>query len=377
MLFENIYSDKKVFVTGHTGFKGSWLCEWLLKLNSCVTGFSLVEPPSSPSLFDMLGLSNRIDKDIRGDIIDFNLIKNEILQAQPDFIFHLAAQPIVRKAFENPLYTIETNALGTANVLESIRFLQKNCVAIMITTDKVYENREWCQSYREPDELGGIDPYSSSKACAELLISSYFRSFFKPDLLSGKGNLKALTSVRAGNVIGGGDWAEDRIVPDSMRSLEKGHKIPIRNKVSTRPWQHVLEPLSGYLLLASKLFGLLESKNASEREFLIDICTPFNFGPTLTSNKSVLDLVSEILKHWPGDWQDMSEPNAPHEAGKLNLTVDKAFHKLRWQPNWNFERTVFETVCWYKNAFKNKEEPDTIRTFTQKQIDDYSSTIDY
>lgn len=374
MLFKNIYKNKKVFVTGHTGFKGTWLCEWLLKLNANVTGFSL-EPPTKPSHFKTIELHNRIDQDIRGDIRDFHHIRDEMLKAQPDFIFHLAAQPIVRHSFKDPIETITTNVAGTANILESIRLLQKNCVAIMVTTDKVYENREWAQSYRECDKLGGVDPYSASKTCAEMLISSYFRSFFKKDLLLYNGYLKAVTSVRAGNVIGGGDWSADRIVPDCIRSLVKGYKVPIRNKISTRPWQHVLEPLSGYLLLASKLFSLLESRSDSERDLLMDICTPFNFGPNLSSNKSVLELVMEIFKHWPGDWEDQSDPDAPHEAGKLNLTIDRAFHMLNWQPKWDFERTVCETISWYWNAIENKNRPDAVRAFTLKQIDDYSAHL--
>jgi CDP-glucose 4,6-dehydratase len=378
MQFKNVYANKKVFVTGHTGFKGSWLCEWLLKLNAKITGFSL-EPHTKPSHFELTELSARISKDIRGDVRDLNKVKEAITDCNPDFIFHLAAQPIVRMAFKEPYDTVLTNFVGTLNILEAIRDLKKECIVIMITTDKVYENKELCHSYREPDELGGIDPYSASKSCAETIISSYFRSFFKKDLLSGQKPCKAITSVRAGNVIGGGDWALDRIVPDCIRSLEKGEDIPVRNKTSTRPWQHVLEPLSGYLLLGSQLYSIMNtySNNKDLHNNLLNICSPFNFGPSLSSNRTVLELIKEMFKYWPGNWIDKSDLNAPHEAGKLNLTVDKAFHFLGWQPNWQFDRTIKETVDWYHNAVNNKYNSKFVRDFTIKQIDDYSSTILY
>ena len=377
MTFKNIYADKKVFVTGHTGFKGSWLCEWLLKLNAKITGFSL-DIPTKPSHFELTGLGARIERDIRGDIREFKKVNEAITACNPDFIFHLAAQPIVRMAFIKPLDTVLTNFIGTLNVLEAIRCLEKECIAIMITTDKVYENKEWYHSYREPDELGGIDPYSASKVCAEAIISSYFRSFFRDGLLNSRKPCKAVTSVRAGNVIGGGDWALDRIVPDCIRNLTNNECIPIRNKFSSRPWQHVLEPLSGYLLLGSQLYSIMNScVNNDSQERLINVCSPFNFGPALSSNRTVIELVQEMLKHWPGKWIDQNDPNAPHEAGKLNLAVDKAFHILGWQPNWRFERTIKETVDWYYNAVKNKFNSESIRAFTQKQIDDYSSTISY
>ncbi|MFH0774959.1 MAG: CDP-glucose 4,6-dehydratase [bacterium] len=376
MQFNNVYENKSVFITGHTGFKGSWIAEWLLKLKAKITGFSL-DPPTKPSHFALTELSERIANDIRGDIRDYDSVRRAIFDCKPDFIFHLAAQPIVRKAFKEPLDTVLTNFVGTLNILESIRELQKDCVAIMITTDKVYENREWYHSYREPDELGGIDPYSASKACAETIILSYFRSFFRSNLLNNRHPRKAVTSVRAGNVIGGGDWGLDRIVPDCIRNLEKGEKIPVRNRTSTRPWQHVLEPLSGYLLLGSRLYSEMNSSEMNSIECLKLICSPFNFGPSLASNRTVLEIVQEALKHWPGNWEDRIEANAPHEAGKLNLTVDKAFHLLGWQPNWDFNRTVKETISWYRNAFESKYDKALIREYTQNQIDFYSSTILY
>lgn len=377
MNFDGIYENKKVLVTGHTGFKGSWLCEWLLKLGARITGLSL-DPPTKPSHFEITKLGERIENDIRCDVRDFEKVKKSIVHCRPDFIFHLAAQPIVRLAFKEPLETVMTNFTGTLNILEAIRTLDNDCVAIMITTDKVYENKEWYNAYREPDELGGIDPYSASKACAETMISSYFRSFFKNDLIQGIKPRKAVTSVRAGNVIGGGDWALDRIVPDCVRSLENGMVIPVRNKMSTRPWQHVLEPLSGYLLLGSKLYSMIHSNGRlGYKTDITSICTPFNFGPTLSSNRTVLELVRELMKHWPGNWEDKSDPNAPHEAGKLNLTIDKAFHLLGWQPNWDFELTIRETVAWYRNAVDSHYDSTAVLEYTQNQIDFYSSTLKY
>jgi CDP-glucose 4,6-dehydratase len=377
MQFNEVYKNKTVFITGHTGFKGSWLSEWLLKLNAKITGFSL-DPPTNPSHFELTGLSKRIENDIRGDIHDYNTLKHAILESKPDFIFHLAAQPIVSLAYKEPLDTVLTNFVGTLNVLESLRDLQKECVAIMITTDKVYENREWYHSYREPDKLGGIDPYSASKACAEIIIASYFNSYFQNDLFTKNSLRKAIAIVRAGNVIGGGDWALDRIVPDCIRSLEKGCRIPIRNKTSTRPWQHVLEPLYGYLLLGAHIFTEMNSDDDDHhpQDILKSICSPFNFGPLLSSNRTILELVQEIFKYWPGSWEDMHDVNAPHEAGKLNLNADKAFHLLGWCPIWDFKTTVKETISWYRNAYETKYDREAITSFTQKQIDAYAAAID-
>lgn len=370
MHFNDVYQGKTVFVTGHTGFKGSWLCEWLLQLGSRVAGYSL-EPPTEPSHFALTGLSQRLFQDLRGDIRDYQLLQSTINRIQPDFIFHLAAQPIVRHSFKDPRATVETNLMGTFNILEAVRNMKKDCIAVLITTDKVYENKEWYHSYRETDPLGGYDPYSASKACAEILISSYFRSFFRKDLLARNSPAVAVASVRAGNVIGGGDWAPDRIVPDCVRNLEKKIPIPVRNKTATRPWQHVLEPLSGYLLLGSEIYQAiyLEKERAVDR--LETLCSPFNFGPNITSNRTVLDLVQEILKYWPGDWKDLSDPHAPHEAGKLNLTIDKAFHVLNWKPQWDFERTVRETVEWYSHALSKTNDSGYIQNLTLQQIENY------
>ena len=339
-------------VTGHTGFKGSWLCEWLLALGAEVHGLAL-PPPTRPSLFSQLRLGKRIAMDIRGDIRDMATVKGVMRRVRPDFVFHLAAQPLVRLSYERPIETFATNVMGTVHVLDALRSLKGKCSAVMITTDKCYENRETNRPYREDDPMGGYDPYSCSKGCDELVISSYRRSFFgSPD------SPAWVASARAGNVIGGGDWAKDRIVPDCMRAIARGEAIPVRNKVSTRPWQHVLEPLGGYLALGAAL----DSRTRFE-----DYASGFNFGPDPRANRTVKDLVTEILKWTKGRWIDRSDPHAVHEAGLLNLDIRKARRVLDWKPKWNFERTVEETVRWYE-AVRNGDSPMSV---TQRQIIEY------
>jgi len=354
----NSFCGRKVLVTGLSGFKGAWLCEWLLSLGADVHGFSL-PPPTAPALFEQAGLASRITWDC-DDIRDAVAVKTSLLAAQPDFVFHLAAQPLVRLSYSEPVETWDTNVMGTIHVLEALRHLDKPCAAVLITTDKCYENREWLHGYREEDPLGGHDPYSSSKAAAEIAIASWRRSFFCNHPVR-------IASARAGNVIGGGDWALDRIVPDCIRALEKGEAIPVRNKTSTRPWQHVLEPLSGYLTLAAKLSSISHLPSPASS------AAAFNFGPALDSNRTVADIVQEILKHWPGEWQDKSDPNAPHEAGKLNLATDKAFHLLGWQPRWNFSTTIEKTVSWYREA-KDCRNPADFSALTRRQIMEYSQS---
>ena len=359
MNFANTYNDKRVLVTGHTGFKGSWLCEWLLALGAEVYGFAL-PPPTRPSLFSQLRLGKRIAMDIRGDVRDLAAVKSAMRRVKPDFVFHLAAQPLVRLSYEKPVETFETNVMGTVNVLEVARQAfcrgrtKHNCSIVCVTTDKCYENKETTRPYREDDPMGGYDPYSCSKGCDELLISSYRRSFFGTS-----GSPVWVASARAGNVIGGGDWAADRIVPDCMRALAKGEAIPVRNKISTRPWQHVLEPLGGYLALGTAL---------AARERFDEVCSGFNFGPDPKANRTVKDLVVEILKSAEGTWVDRSNPNAVHEAGLLNLDIRKAKCILGWKPRWNFEKTVEETVKWYE-AVRCGESP---MATTQRQIEEYS-----
>jgi CDP-glucose 4,6-dehydratase len=340
-MFANSYQDRSVLVTGHTGFKGSWLCEWLLSLGARVTGLGL-DPEGEQPFFDSLGLPERLDTDLRQDIRDLPSLVSAIATLRPDFIFHLAAQPLVRLSYDIPVETFATNVMGTAHVLEAVRLSGHACTVVVITTDKCYENREWLHSYREEDAMGGYDPYSASKGCAELVVSAYRRSFFSHPDSSVK-----LASARAGNVIGGGDWANDRIVPDCIRALRSGQSIPVRNKTATRPWQHVLEPLSGYLWLGATLAAATPESSIP----LSSLASGFNFGPSLTSNRTVAELVQEMLKHFPaGTWEDRSDPKALHEASKLNLAIDKAFHLLQWQPVWDFSRTLAETATWYAAA---------------------------
>ena len=340
------YKNKRVLITGHTGFKGSWLCEWLLALGAEVHGYSL-PPPTRPSIFNQLKLAKRIQSHTIGDVRDLPAVVATMRRVKPDFVFHLAAQPLVRLSYEKPVDTFEVNVMGTVNVLEAARRVfgridrtqfghqdaGHRLSIICITTDKCYENRETVRPYREDDPMGGFDPYSCSKGCDELLIASYRRSFFgTPD------SPVWVASARAGNVIGGGDWAKDRIVPDAMRALAKGEAIPVRNKVSTRPWQHVLEPLGGYLTLGAAL---------AKRERFDEVCGGFNFGPDPKANRTVKELVEEILKWRAGAWVDKSDPNAVHEAGLLNLDIRKARKVLGWKPRWGFEETVKNTVQWY------------------------------
>jgi len=355
------FSGQRILITGHTGFKGSWLAEWLLLLGAQVTGFSQ-PPPSDPALFTQLGLCERLDHRL-GDVRDDLALAGVVKEFAPHFIFHLAAQALVRASYERPVETYATNVLGTVHLLEAVRLSGRECIIVCITTDKCYENHEWLHAYRETDRLGGRDPYSSSKAAAELVIATYRDSFFSP--MRAPHVPVALASVRAGNVVGGGDWARDRILPDCMRALQRDESIRVRNPEATRPWQHVLEPLGGYLLLA---LALAEAKRSGDVERLKQLSSPFNFGPPLESNRSVAALVTEILKHRGGVWIGHFEENAVHEANRLNLATDKAYHLLGWKPIWGFERTIAETVTWY---LRSATEP--IDTLTRAQIGAYVS----
>ncbi|MFN0076491.1 MAG: CDP-glucose 4,6-dehydratase [Prosthecobacter sp.] len=338
-MFGDTYRDKKILVTGHTGFKGSWLSEWLLLLGARVSGYAL-DPPTSPALFDTLGLSARMG-DTRSDIRDAAAVSRWISAEQPDLVFHLAAQPLVRASYDAPVETFATNALGTAHLLDAVRCSPRPCPVVVITTDKCYHNNEWLHGYRESDRLGGHDPYSASKACAELIVASYQKSFASVPGFS-------LGTARAGNVIGGGDWAEHRIVPDCMRALARGESIPVRNPQQTRPWQHVLEPLSGYLWLGALLRHPELAKHSDNQDFR----AAFNFGPQVDGNRPVKAVVEEILKHWSGAWHHLPQQSAPHEAGLLNLSIDKAYHLLQWQPAWQFEQAVQYTTEFYQAHFQ-------------------------
>ena len=357
---DRTYAGKRVLVTGHTGFKGSWLCEWLLQLGAEVHGVAL-EPDTDPSLFRQLGLTQRLNHMVV-DIRDPAAVATAFAAARPSVVFHLAAQPLVRRSYQQPQETFATNVMGTANVLESVReCCDQSCVVVIVTSDKCYENLETGRDYREDDALGGHDCYSASKAAAEIVTSSYRRSFFldNPE--------KHIASARAGNVIGGGDWAEDRIVPDCIRHLQRGEPVPVRNPYATRPWQHVLEPLGGYLELASRL---LQGPTQGEGRPGHSAYAAFNFGPGPGSDRSVQELVEEILKSWDGTWENKSDPSAPHEARHLSLDISKAAKVLGWTPRWDFARTVRETVDWYR-ASAECGSPRDFQSLTRRQISDY------
>jgi len=341
MLDPVFWRGRRVLITGHTGFKGSWLTLWLRSLGAEVWGYALAPEPGR-ALFTDLGLDQATGHaewghlhQRLGDVCDLEALSRCVQEAQPQVVIHLAAQPLVRRSYRDPLGTWATNVEGSLNLLEALKPLQHTCGVVMVTTDKVYANREWDYGYRENDRLGGHDPYSASKAAAELAIASWRASF------CGAGAHQtphlAIATARAGNVVGGGDWAEERIVPDAMRSLAAGDPIPVRRPEATRPWQHVLEPLGGYLLLAERLSTAAQA-----------YASAFNFGPPLEANRSVRDLVEAALGHWPGSWQDLSDPTAPHEAGRLHLQIDKAHHLLGWKPRWPFATTVERTVGWYR-----------------------------
>ena len=359
-VFGNVYVGKKILVTGHTGFKGAWLSEWLLLLGAQVTGFSI--DCEDQSLFNQLQLAARMS-DRRGDVRDLRAFSDVIATIKPDFIFHLAAQPLVRHSYVDPVGTFTTNVIGSVNVMEAVRLASLRCVLVMITTDKCYENREAHYAYCETDPLGGHDPYSASKAAAEIAIDSYRKSFFSDTATT----RVALASARSGNVIGGGDWAQDRLVPDSMRALQRGETVPVRNKNATRPWQHVLDPLSGYLALGAALWEIVDGKNGKRAA---EVCSAFNFGADPKSNRAVHQVVDEILKHWPGKWIDKSEPNAPHEAGLLSLKIDKAARVLDWRPVWNFETAVAKTIVWYRDIHEKKDVD--VQKLTRDQISEYT-----
>jgi len=339
-LMRTFWAGRRVLLTGHTGFKGSWLALWLTELGARVTGVGL-EPDTTPNLFAQLELARQIERHHIADIREPQALAKIVQACQPQVVFHLAAQPLVRRSYRDPLGTWATNVQGSLHMLEALKPLQHRCAVVMVTTDKVYENREWDYGYRENDPLGGHDPYSASKAAAELAIASWRASFC--GMSPHQSPYLAIATARAGNVIGGGDWADDRIMPDAMRALGAGQPVPVRNPNSTRPWQHVLEPLGGYLHLAKALTAAQANNGCSSR-----YCEAFNFGPLLEANRPVRQLIEAALQHWPGEWTDLSGAGEEHEAGRLNLQIDKAKHQLGWQPCWPFATTVIRTVAWYK-----------------------------
>jgi CDP-glucose 4,6-dehydratase len=352
-MFNNIYFGKKVVVTGNTGFKGSWLSLWLISLGAEVVGISK-DIPTEPSLFKSAKIEDNI-KHIYLDICEHDNLKKILLQEKPDFVFHLAAQAIVSSSFEDPITTLQTNAMGTLSVLEGIKSFQHKCIVIFITSDKCYENVEWCYGYRETDHLGGKDMYSSSKAAAEAVIHSHYHSYLKD-----KENI-TIGVARAGNVIGGGDWAKDRIVADCMRSWSENKELYIRSPEATRPWQHVLEPLSGYLQLGS----FLDKSSELDGE-------PFNFGPKDSQNRTVLELINALQSNWTYS----NEPKIKiknnttfYEASLLKLNCDKALMYLKWEPNLDFIQTTSFVASWYNNFFIKDED---VLSYTNKQIEKYS-----
>lgn len=349
--FSDIYKNKTVLVTGHTGFKGSWLSIWLLQLGANVAGYSL-DMPSNPSNFEVLGIENKL-RHFSGDVMDLDYMERVFDEVKPEIVFHLAAQAITRRSYDMPQKTFFTNLGGTINILECIRKFQSVKAAVIITSDKCYENVEWLWGYRENDRLGGDDPYSASKACAEIACHSYLKSFFL------SGDTPRVATARAGNVIGGGDWAVDRIVPDCVRAFSTGKTLELRNPKATRPWQHVLEPLSGYLLLGAHLLQN-DDKVAGES---------FNFGPSIDVNMSVENLIMDFTAIWgDGRWQVSNCSAGKKEATLLKLNCEKALHYLNWQAILSFKETVKMTANWYKAFYGGERD---MYHFTIMQIGEY------
>lgn len=348
------YKGKRVFLTGHTGFKGAWLLKTLSMLGATVKGYAL-KPQTENDLYNLIN-GDKLCLSVIADLRDKDCLVQEIVSFQPDYIFHLAAQPLVRLSYEIPSETFEVNAIGTAHVLDGVRLLEKSCQVVLITTDKVYKNNEWIYPYRETDRLGGYDPYSASKACTELVIDSYRNSFF--NISRHKEHLKSIAVARAGNVIGGGDWAKDRLIPDIVSSLGRNEKIVIRNPGAIRPWQHVLEPIVGYLLLGSYL-----------QKDPLKFSEAFNFGPQSADALSVLDMVNLAIKSWgSGTFEIQPSINQPHEAGLLKLDISKVASELHWHPKMNAEQAVEFTIDWYK---KYNSDAKDIKGFTESQINTY------
>ena len=352
-LFNHIYENKKVLITGHTGFKGSWLTYWLKQLGAKVTGFS-IDIPTNPSLFELLSLEKEINHFV-GDVRDRVTLLNKVQTIQPDYIFHLAAQSLVSNSYDNPTSTMTTNIIGVNNILDATRVVGKKCTAVIITSDKCYDNLELERGYHENDLLGGKDPYSASKGAAELIVKGYYHSFFKTQ------DLVRVVTARAGNVIGGGDWAKGRVIPDCIRSWEKEEKVKIRNPHSTRPWQHVLEPLSGYLHLGQRLSDNNEFNGES-----------FNFGPLPENDHKVLELIEQIVKHYFEDNKmpfEIIDQSSFHEADLLKLDCTKSKGQLSWQANLNFEQTAYFTAKWYSSY-----ESVDVHDLTREQIENFCKT---
>lgn len=352
-MFRDFYKGKKVFVTGHTGFKGSWLCLLLHKLGAQVSGYAL-NPPTQPSLYEAANIDAFVDSTI-GDIRNYNLLLATLQSVKPDIVIHMAAQPLVRESYKNPRETYEVNVMGTVNLLDAIRQIASVKAVVNVTTDKCYENREWHWGYRENEPMGGYDPYSNSKGCSELVTSSFRNSFFNPATYTQHG--VALASARAGNVIGGGDWADDRLIPDFIRAITAGQEVKIRSPYAIRPWQHVLEPLSGYLTLAQALY----TAGAQYAQ-------GWNFGPDDNDARNVEWITKTICELWGDNASYSVDTNPqPHEANYLKLDCSKAKAELNWYPKWNIHKTLESIVEWNKGLIGGED----AREITEKQIEEY------
>lgn len=348
---------KKVFLTGHTGFKGGWLSLWLSSMGAKVTGYALA-PNSKPNFFQVARVNDELEKSHIADICDLENLQKAMHHAKPDIVIHMAAQPLVRYSYLNPVKTYATNVMGTVHVLESIRLLDCVRAAVIVTTDKCYENKEWPWGYRESEPMGGHDPYSNSKGCAELVTSAYRQSYFSPEKFSNHG--VAIASARAGNVIGGGDWSEDRLIPDAIRAFERKQALMLRNPLATRPWQHVLEPLSGYLVLAQSLY-----------QDGVKNCGAWNFGPSDEDARTVQEVIDLLIKNWdgPASWlQDSSEQ--PHEAHSLKLDCSKARQLLYWIPRFSLEQAIERVTIWH---FRFQSGAD-MKDISLKQIWDFTES---
>ncbi|WCJ58955.1 CDP-glucose 4,6-dehydratase [Fontisphaera persica] len=352
-MFQGFYAGRRVLVTGHTGFKGAWLCLWLRALGARVSGFSL-PPPTQPSLYELLDPAE-FEQERLADVRNFEALAQTLRETRPDIVFHLAAQALVRRSYREPLETFSINALGTAHLLEALRQMESPAAVVVVTSDKCYDNQGWDYAYREGDPLGGHDVYSMSKGAAELVTQAWRRSFFEPHPALGP-----VASARAGNVIGGGDYAEDRLIPDCVRALLQQRAIGIRNPAATRPWQHVLDCLSGYLWLGARLATAGRPN---------PLATAFNFGPGPLGNVPVQKVVELFLQHWPGQWQRLQETAPPKEAPLLNLAIDKAVRLLEWQPVWGLGEAVAHTARWYyeRHVVKNAD----MAAWSRQQIEQY------
>lgn len=349
----SLWQDRRVLVTGHTGFKGAWLCLWLHQLGAQVCGLAL-DPPTQPSLYESIRVKEVMAADLRLDIRDAEAVRGAVAQVAPEVIFHLAAQPLVNRSYESPIKTYATNVMGTAHVLEAARLAGSVRAIVVVTTDKCYENQEWVYPYREHDRLGGFDPYSNSKACAELIVSAYRSSFLGPQGI-------AVATARAGNVIGGGDWATGRLIPDCVRAFQAGVPLKLRYPQAVRPWQHVLEPLSGYLRLAEALLG----------DRAMEFCEAWNFGPDAVDTVTVGEVAKLAAEIWGGTVEIAKADPDYHEAGLLQLDSSKARSRLQWKPRWSLDQAIQSTILWYR-AHRDGQEMQRV---TQVQISEFASAI--